>query len=411
MAQFDLGNVIGPRGEKGEKGDPGPRGEKGERGEPGYSVLVELYGVRIDTTDSNPETCCEYTDGAAGAVPASGGNGAFNGGSWLYRFPFNKIKPCLFKDGAVVGYLNPDNFAQFEDGSAADISSGAAGDVMIEIPKFYYKFERVGKYLEVKISNAYMEGFTDYAFSYKGEVKDKFYIGAYLGYRDSGGKLRSLTGKTVTSNITIGAARTAAQANGEGYEQLAFNKLTALQALYVIMFKNLNSQAALGQGYVSASAFRDTGATNTKGMTYGTTGNSTANDTVKFLGIEDFWGNLYQWIDGYVSGNGVVLIGDGNFNDTGSGYESHARSGQQFNYPQYIKDVEAGNITAFTPKTGGGSETTYFSDYGYMVNSVFLPFFGGYRSDGASAGAFYFSCRISASFADSSIGARLCFCG
>ena len=76
MAQFDLGNVIGPRGEKGEKGDPGPRGEKGERGEPGYSVLVELYGVRIDTTDSNPETCCEYTDGAAGAVPASGGNGA-----------------------------------------------------------------------------------------------------------------------------------------------------------------------------------------------------------------------------------------------------------------------------------------------------------------------------------------------
>ena len=95
MAQFDLGNVIGPRGEKGEKGDPGPRGEKGERGEPGYSVLVELYGVRIDTTDSNPETCCEYTDGAAGAVPASGGNGAFNGGSWLYRFPFNKIKPCL----------------------------------------------------------------------------------------------------------------------------------------------------------------------------------------------------------------------------------------------------------------------------------------------------------------------------
>lgn len=411
MAQFDLGNVIGPRGEKGEKGDPGPRGEKGERGEPGYSVLVELYGVRIDTTDSNPETCCEYTDGAAGAVPASGGNGAFNGGSWLYRFPFNKIKPCLFKDGAVVGYLNPDNFAQFEDGSAADISSGAAGDVMIEIPKFYYKFERVGKYLEVKISNVYMEGFTDYAFSYKGEVKDKFYIGAYLGYRDSGGKLRSLTGKTVTSNITIGAARTAAQANGAGYEQLSFNKLTALQALYVIMFKNLNSQAALGQGYTNASAFRDTGATNTKGMTYGTTGNSTANDTVKFLGIEDFWGNLYQWIDGYVSGNGVVLIGDGNFNDTGSGYESHARSGQQFNYPQYIKDVEAGNITAFTPKTGGGSETTYFSDYGYMMNSVYLPFFGGDRSYGANAGAFYFSCGGSASGAGSNFGARLCFCG
>ena len=306
--------------------------------------------------------------------------------------------------------MKPNNFAQFEDGSSADITSGNAGDVMIEIPKFYYKIERNGNYIDVKIANALMAGFTDYAFKYKGESKDKFYIGVYLGYMD-GSKLRSLSGKVVAGNKTIGAFRTAAQANGAGYEQLSFNKLTALQVLYIVMFKNLNSQAALGQGYVSASAFRDTGATNTKGMTYGTTGNSTANDTVKFLGIEDFWGNLYQWIDGYVSGNGVVLIGDGNFNDTGSGYESHARSGQQFNYPQYIKDVEAGNITAFTPKTGGGSETTYFSDYGYMMNSVYLPLFGGYRSSGAYAGAFYFSCGISASYAHSHVGARLCFCG
>lgn len=409
MAQFDLGNVIGPRGEKGEKGDPGPRGEKGERGEPGYSVLVELYGVRIDTTDSNPETCCEYTDGAAGAVPASGGNGAFNGGSWLYRFPFNKIKPCLFKDGAVVGYLNPDNFAQFEDGSAADISSGAAGDVMIEIPKFYYKFERAGKYLEVKISNAYMEGFTDYAFSYKGEIKDKFYIGAYLGYRDSGGKLRSLTGKTVTGNITIGAARTAAQANGAGYEQLSFNKLTALQVLYVVMFKNLNSQAALGQGYTSASNFRDTGATDEKGMTYGTNTAASADDTVKFLGIEDFYGNLYQWVDGYVSGNNIVLVADGNFNDTGDGYESHARHGS-VSY-SYIKDVEGDNILAFTPKTGGASTTTYYADYGHIGNSAYVPGFGGNYDDGASAGAFQLFCYCSASFAGPSLGARLTFCG
>ena len=72
MAQFDLGNVIGPRGEKGEKGDTGPRGEKGERGEqgpPGVSA-VEVYGVRIDTTDSNPETACEYTDNAVGMLAA-----------------------------------------------------------------------------------------------------------------------------------------------------------------------------------------------------------------------------------------------------------------------------------------------------------------------------------------------------
>ena len=411
MAQFDLGNVIGPRGEKGEKGDTGPRGEKGERGEqgpPGVSA-VEVYGVRIDTTDSNPETACEYTDNAVGMLAAHGNNGAFNGGDWLTRYPFNSIRPCLFKNGAVVGYLNPDNFAQFENGTDADIESGDAGDVMIEIPKFYYKIGRNGNYVEVKIANALMAGFTDYAFSYKGESKDKFYIGAYLGYKDSNNKLRSLTGKTVTGNITIGAARTAAQANGAGYEQLSFNKLTALQVLYVVMFKNLNSQAALGQGYTSASNFRDTGATDEKGMTYGTNTAASADDTVKFLGIEDFYGNLYQWVDGYVSGNNIVLVADGNFNDTGDGYESHARHGS-VSY-SYIKDVEGDNILAFTPKTGGASTTTYYADYGHIGNSAYVPYFGGYSGGGAGAGAFQLYCNFSASSAYPSIGARLTFCG
>ncbi len=411
MAQFDLGNVIGPRGEKGEKGDTGPRGEKGERGEqgpPGVSA-VEVYGVRIDTTDSNPETACEYTDNAVGMLAAHGNNGAFNGGDWLTRYPFNSIRPCLFKNGAVVGYLNPDNFAQFENGTDADIESGDAGDVMIEIPKFYYKIGRNGNYVEVKIANALMAGFTDYAFSYKGESKDKFYIGAYLGYKDSNNKLRSLTGKTVTGNITIGAARTAAQANGAGYEQLSFNKLTALQVLYVVMFKNLNSQAALGQGYTSASNFRDTGATDEKGMTYGTNTAASADDTVKFLGIEDFYGNLYQWVDGYVSGNNIVLVADGNFNDTGDGYESHARHGS-VSY-SYIKDVEGDNILAFTPKTGGASTTTYYADYGHIGNSAYVPYFGGYCGDGAIAGAFQLYCSYSASDAIPYVGARLTFCG
>ena len=411
MAQFDLGNVIGPRGEKGEKGDTGPRGEKGERGEqgpPGVSA-VEVYGVRIDTTDSNPETACEYTDNAVGMLAAHGNNGAFNGGDWLTRYPFNSIRPCLFKNGAVVGYLNPDNFAQFENGTDADIESGDAGDVMIEIPKFYYKIGRNGNYVEVKIANALMAGFTDYAFSYKGESKDKFYIGAYLGYKDSNNKLRSLTGKTVTGNITIGAARTAAQANGAGYEQLSFNKLTALQVLYVVMFKNLNSQAALGQGYTSASNFRDTGATDEKGMTYGTNTAASADDTVKFLGIEDFYGNLYQWVDGYVSGNNIVLVADGNFNDTGDGYESHARHGS-VSY-SYIKDVEGDNILAFTPKTGGASTTTYYADYGHIGNSACVPYFGGYFDFGANAGAFQLCCYCSASDVYPVIGARLTFCG
>lgn len=370
-----------------------------------------IYGVQIDTTNSNPSTAVTYTDDAVGFTPARGNNGNYQRGTIEDCFPFNQIKPCLFKDGAVVGYLDPSNFAKFEGGDAADITSGDAGDVMIEIPKFYYKIAHVGNYLQVKISNKKLAGYTDYAFSYKGSVKDKFYIGAYLGYVDANNKLRSLTGKTVTGNKTIGAFRTAAQANGSGYEQLSFNKLTALQVLYVLQFCGLNSQAALGQGYTNnSSAYRDTGATDTKGMTYGTDAGATADDTVKFNGIEDFYGNLYQWIDGFMTGGSAIKIADGNFNDTASGYTSYTGTGAAST--SYIKDVVGTNELGFTPKTAGGSTSTYYCDNSYIsVSSSFLPCFGGSRSYGTNAGAFSLYCRNLASSAVAYIGARLTFCG
>jgi hypothetical protein len=249
---------------------------------------VVTYGVRIDTTNSNPLTALTYTDDAAGMAPSRGNDGEYVKGDLELCFPWNRIKPCLLKNGEVVGYLNPNNFAEFIDGRAADITSGDAGDVMIEIPRFYYKISRVGDFVDIKVSNVKQEGFTDWAFSYNGEVKDRFYVGAYLGYVDGNNKLRSLSGKTVTGELTIGQFRTAAQANGTGYEQLSFNKLTALQVLFVLQFKNLNSQAALGAG-LTGDDFKPTGANDTNGMNYGTTSAATQ---VKFNGIEDFWGNI-----------------------------------------------------------------------------------------------------------------------
>ena len=70
-------------------------------------VVSAVYGVKIDTTNSNPATALTYTDNAIGFTPALGNNGAFNAGSWADKFPFNAIKPCLYKAGVVNYYLNP----------------------------------------------------------------------------------------------------------------------------------------------------------------------------------------------------------------------------------------------------------------------------------------------------------------
>lgn len=373
------------------------------------AALGTVYGVRIDRSNSNSYTAVIYTDSAAGFTPSRGNNGSFTAGSWADKFPYNKMRPCLVKNGAVVGYLNPNNYAQFENGTAADITSGDVGDVMVEIPKFYYKISQDTNYTYVQISDSeydkVLNGFTDIAFSYKGEVKDKFYIGAYSGFVDTNGKLRSLSGKTPTTSMAIGAFRTAAQANGAGYEQLNFYKLTALQVLYLIRYKSLNSQDALGQGLVGGSAAAVTGATNANGMNYGVTSTT---GRIKCNGIEDFWGNVFQWVDGYNSTSNSIKTADGNFNDTADGYTEHACTIP--NTDGYLKDIVGNNELAFTPHIISGSSSTYYSDYGHL-RSGFLHAFGGSWARGADAGAFYLVVSSSASAAGPLFGARLLLCG
>lgn len=367
----------------------------------------ETYGVKIDRANSNPDTSVEYTDDAVGLTPSSGNNCSFVAGDWENKFPYNKIRPCLVKNGEVVGYLNPNNYAQFDDGTAADITSGNAGDVMVEIPRFYYKITQTDTHTFVKISSAQLDGFTDKAFRYNNKLKERFFVGAYLGYVDANNKLRSLSGKTPTGSKQIGEFRAAAQANGAGYEQLNFYKLTALQILYLIRYKNLHSQSALGQGFVDGSAVATTGATNEKGMNYGTA--TTMQEHVKCNGIEDFWGNIFQWVDGYrPMFSNKIRTADGYFNDNATGYTEHACTVP--NGMGYIKGIIGNNELAFIPQTFTGSLSTYYSDYGALY-SGYLPTFGGNWSAATKAGAFCLNANNSTPTANPTIGARLLLCG
>lgn len=366
------------------------------------TVTYTTYGVSIDLSNSNPETSVTYTDDAVGMVGGSA--------DWHEKKIFNKIKPCLFKNGAVVGYLNPNNFAQFEDGSDADITSGDVGDVMIEIPKIGYKISKIGTYLTVQITDDPNKK----GFSYKAHTRtedgdrEKLYIGAFLGSKKNG-KLRSVSGVLPLNSTTLKTFRTYAKANGAGYDLFAFYPMTLLQCLYLIMYKNLDSQTALGQGYVGdmdwAYGAKKTGATIDKGMSYGT---SDQMEQMKFLGIEDFWGNLYQWIDGLVSTSDYhALVATDNFNDTGNGYTDLGALSTKI-IGGYMKEPQGNNDLGFIIGTGGGSSSTYFSDYP-VFGGGFVPVFGGYLGDGAVAGAFRMSVYYYPSGAGGHIGARLMY--
>lgn len=362
----------------------------------GTPSKVPIYGVRIDTTNSNPESALVYTDSAVGMVGGST--------SWDSVYPFNQIKPYLVKDGKEVVELNKNDFTKNVSGGSVDITSGASGDVMIKFPKIWWKLWKEGNYQYVKYAS-YQVDSTWKALGHintrTGLESEFVYIGAYLGYSD-GSKLRSLSGKTPTVSTPLATFRTQSQANGSNYNQIAFYQITMLQILYTIRYKNLDSQTALGRGYTvySNSDKTSTGGTNSKGMYYGET---TGKQQMSFCGIEDFYGNCYQYVDGIkTDSSNNILISTKNLDDNMTGATSYP-SGIN-NTSGYMKEIQGTTETAFNLKVASGSATTHYSDNAYL-NGGYFAAFGGGRSIGANAGAFGLRVSFDAG-GSSSIAAR-----
>lgn len=373
----------------------------GNRGT-GVPAAYSTFGIRIDTTNSDPRAAVTYTDDAVGMSAGSS--------AWDSKAIFRDIRPCLLKNGVVQYYLNKNNFAQKEDGTAATITDINAGDVMIEFPKIGVKITTSGNYIDVKITDdpdRRSEGFHYYAHTRSSEGdRSKMYLGAYLAYLSSS-KFYSSSGKTPSANFTIGKAISYATARGSGYDIMGFYQLLLVQCLYLIKYKSLDSQTALGYGYANGnSAATTTGQTNAKGMCYGETGGK---QQMKLFGLEDFWGNLRQWIGGlFCNSSYHILTAFQNFNDTGNGYTDRGSAGISSNIGGWLKKVQGTTEMGFVAKEVGGSATTYWADYAYL-NAGCLPVFGGYWDAGTGAGAFYLPVSCSASNSYSYLGARLMY--
>lgn len=372
-----------------------------------------LYGFEIDEANADPFGAVKYIEESTDFTPLSSGDGTVKYGSWADKFPLNRLKVVLLKDGKVVHELNKNDYRKTTSGGTVDITSGNAGDVMIAIPLTYWKFNRVGTKLRVYVSDGQPdEDFKAYAHSRNGVVQDDYlYVGAFKGTVASG-KLRSLHDTMSTGDVTIGGFRTNAEANGAGYGQMNWATMTLLQIYSVLLTKSLDSQTALGRGYTTSnSSYLKNGATVASGLFYG---EKTGKKQLKFLGLEDFYGNRYEWVDGFAtSSSRDILINDKNvnYNDAGDGYTKH---GKCFSSDGYIKGVEGTTGMGFIPKvTSGASTSTYYCDYAYQSpTGGRVAYFGGDRSSsgvGANAGTFCFYAVYAPSDSVENRGARCLF--
>jgi len=362
------------------------------------------FGIQWNQTQ---DTYTRLDDAVGLSVSDAGSDGYKTGSDFDSIEPWASMRRCnVATDGTINAYY----------GDAGYADDGSNGDVMVEIPKFYYKTEldETGdKLFKYYVSSGNLDGYEVHpAFVRNGVEKDYIYIGAFEAY-ESGGELFSQSGVTPTASQTISTFRSQAEAKGTGWSQQDLLTTNALQLLYLVEYGDFNSQANIGNGWVDESGPATTGQTSGNDS-YGDTSNQTT--VMSYRGVENFYGSLRQFVDGFIiDDNGYYYEDDiTNFNDTASGYTQISKdlSGDPYG-DGYQDDLEylTGFEFAFVGNSTGGTDSTYITDYLYEHDDgeTNIAVFGGYWGDGLRAGAFYWFLFYEAAYSGSSFGARLLY--
>ena len=299
--------------------------------------------------------------------------------------PWNGMKECnLDSSGAVTAWTGQNGFSR------------SNARTMVYIPTFYVAQKRSGTKQYFYISDIAKTGFVKHPGSGK-------YIGKYHVWSGNS----SITDAVPHTNITRATARNNAKVPGPKYHLYDFATYCALIWLYIVEFADWNTQSKIGRGYVdSHNSAIDSGGTDS--MTYhtGRAAGTDGSTAVQYRWIENLWGNVYQWVDGF-NANGTTayycLDPSKYADDTTTGYTQIGTlpaSG-------WIKDLTVTDNGLLIPKTVGGSETTFIPDYAFSSSGWHVLFVGGSWSSGSFAGLLYFDANNSSSYSDSDISARL----
>jgi hypothetical protein len=379
------------------------------------------------------------------------------------------MRGCLLLSdyNQVNYYLDPLDWTKKADGSAS-VLDGTAGQVMIEIPSHYRKFESSGTLRTCKLSEYPLAGY---------QYVRKQYIGAFeaslkrdaspilssvinLSTNYRGGDNTSawdaaantLLGRPATSISRTNYRTYARQGRNTDWNLLTYDAYKTMCYLFYVEYANLNSQAGftavkdssgyaqggLGNGVTTLGGewaafngynpFVPCGHTNSLGnasgeVTYTVLGLPDTKPN-RYRGIENPFGHIWKWIDGInvetqsAADGGLTKLWTCdlpvNFQDNNyAGYVMRGYLGRSYDY---VKDMLLGEMMP-SVQGGGAGTATYFCDHSWMGN---IPgsgtdlrgvFFGGSATYGALAGLAASYANYAPSYTIPYIGSRLCFLG
>ena len=227
-------------------------------------------------------------------------------------YPWAGMKRCNIKDGEILCYEGEEGYK--EDGSN--------GDVMVEIPKFWYKVMPIRledaasgegqQIVEAKwmIANKPSKGFKVHPAFIRNNIEiEHIYVGAYEACIYDQSELRHLLADeqqmdaevdTLSSikgaipcsgsiqRLTLPNCRQMAQNKGANYGIMDFATISALQLLLLIEHCSFDSQTCVGEGIVNRIE-----------TDYNNSLATGSDEAAVYRNIENLWGNIGAFIDGF----------------------------------------------------------------------------------------------------------------
>lgn len=280
--------------------------------------------------------------------------------------------------------------------------------VMVKIPEFYYKIERVGSIFRYYVADGPVDGLSLHPGS------GDNYLGRYEAGEASSGTmgpiLASYSGKTPSVSKTRSEFRDRARNMASGFQLRDIAAWCAYDLLYLVEYADWDSQKKIGPGIVNDTAAHKTGETDA--MVYHTgRAHSGDNAAVQYRGVENPWGNVREWVDGINIGERSVYICTDPENYVDNTATNYPYSNIQIPRSGWIKGLGFSSVFpwAFIPNATGGSSTSYITDYVGSDTGWRGLYVGGSWSESFHAGLFLFLATSSSSFTSSNLGARLQF--
>ena len=209
--------------------------------------------------------------------------------------------------------------------------------------------------------------------------------------------MQSRSGAESSGDISQADFKSYASARGKGYQLVDWQMHCVLGCLFYAMYGNTNSQTICGSG--TNSAEKICGETNSLGMNDTTSKNGNTM-SINFWGLENWWGNKYELVEGIESTDKdtVQILSP----DLSSGREFtwYSDSGYGKQYLDLSSDI-----------TERGSDSIYYCDSNYGPSTSARIVWRSSSIASAKCGVSFAEARIDSSNKNGAYGSRLAFRG